>query len=440
MPSSSFREDFLHYIWQHQKFDKSNLLTCYGDKITVISQGFANKNAGPDFYNCKLIIKEIEWHGTVEVHYKSSDWNHHAHAENKAYNNVVLHLVWDNDADIWREDGTQIPTLELKNRIDPVLITKYKSLIDNSLEIPCANLVSDVDDFFVLSMLEKTIVERLETKSKLILDLLYLSKNDWEETCYQWLGKCFGFKINSDPFSQLCRLLPYSILKKYRTKLIQLEALIFGVAGFLDDDTSENEYIRILKQEFKYLSQKHSITKRLDKSEWKFLRLRPANFPTIRLAQFAAFLHKTSSLYDFVFDSSNTVRDYSSYLKSKPSEFWESHYHFKELSVSKLDAKMGNSSIENIIINAVVPLRFAHALYLHVEEEKESIVEVLRKLKPDKNAVVSKFTSFKVKVQSAYESQGLLQLHNQYCSNKKCLSCAIGVQIIQKNSLLSSNG
>jgi len=216
MPKNSFKEAFLHFIWQHQYFDKKNFVTTEGESIQVLSTGFLNKDAGPDFYNCRILINKIEWHGTIEVHYKTSDWNRHNHANDKAYNNVVLHLVWEQDINIKRHDGSYIPTFELKNRVDYKIIERYQFLLNSPNKIPCDRSIGNVDNLFILSMLERCLVERMENKANDVLILQKRNNSNWEETCYQWLGKCFGFKINSEPFQRLCTLLPYSILKKHK--------------------------------------------------------------------------------------------------------------------------------------------------------------------------------------------------------------------------------
>lgn len=435
MPSHSFKEDFLQYIWQYQFFSKTNLLSTTGDRIEILSPGFLNGHSGPDFYNARLVVQEIEWHGTVEIHYKTSDWIKHNHSSDKAYNNVILHVVWEQDVEPVRQDGTTIPTLELKNKIDNALITKYKNLISNDSNIPCSNLISTIDPLYVTSMLEKTILERIENKAKEILTILDKNNTNWEETIYQWLGKCFGFKINSDPFFQLCQLLPYSVVKKYQTKSKETEALLFGVAGFLSNHY-EDDYYKTLQKEFTYLASKHSIKTTIDASEWKFLRLRPANFPTIRLAQFAAFLNSVPSLSDFVLVN----HTWNDCFNSKPNEYWQTHYHFKSESSSKQSVRLGKQSIENLILNAIVPLRFAHAWYLNDEEEMEHSLEILKSLKPETNSITDKYLAFGLQKSTGYESQALVQLHNNYCVNKKCLHCSIGSQLIYPENKTVANG
>lgn len=426
MPSNeTFKEAFLHYVWQYQYFDKSHLTTTQGESIEVLSPGFLNKNAGPDFYNCRLLLQGLEWHGTVEVHYKSSDWILHKHEENKAYNNVILHLVWEDDLTIRREDNSTIPTLVLNKRIDKELINKYKNLVQSDNWIPCNNALLSTEPLYVYSMLERCLVERLETKSEEILGLYQHGKQDWEATAYQWLGKCFGFKINSPGFERLTSLLPYSTLKKYAHSPTQMEALLMGVAGFLNEE-QEGDYYRSLQKEFRYLAQKHTLCTIMDKSEWRFMRLRPANFPTMRIAQWSAFLGSLPSLFDFVFGKTSSVKTWTQHFRAQPHAFWQQHFHFAKNTQKQGDAKMGTSSSENLLLNGLVPLRFAYAQLRDDGELKESCIELLKELKAEQNHLLSPFLQKGIAMANAFDSQAYLQLYNHYCQPKQCLSCTIG--------------
>ena len=287
-------ESFIHYLWQFQYFSKHNLLTTQGEEIVVFHPGFKNTHAGPDFYQSRIKIGDLEWIGSVEIHIHSSSWEAHNHNVDEAYENVVLHVVWSDDKPVKRMDGSLIPTLELKSRVDDVLQLAYKKLVNSPEEIPCATSFGNVSEITKLSMLDRALSERLETKAEAVNQLLLQNNNDWEETVYQVLAKNFGFHVNADPFLQLAQNLPYKIIMKHSDKLIQIEALLFGHAGFLEE-AREDEYTSTLKREYDLLSRKYSLgSGRLNKAQWKFLRLRPANFPTIRLAQFAnlLFVHR----------------------------------------------------------------------------------------------------------------------------------------------------
>lgn len=428
MPKQSFREAFLHYVWQYQYFDKENLTTTTGESITILSPGFLNKDSGPDFSNSRIIYNNIEWYGTTEVHYKTSDWTKHSHALDKAYNSVILHLVWEEDLKIERQDHSLIPTLELKNRVDNSVISLYQNLLTNMDLIPCQKSINKVDYFFISSMLEKTLIERLELKSQEIIAILDSTANNWEETCYQWIGKCFGFKINSDPLFQLCRLLPYSILKKYLDNKIQVDSLLFGVSGFLEKSEETTTYTRQLRKEYNYLKIKHKIEYEVALSQWKFLRLRPPNFPSLRIAQFSAFISSSITLTDIIF--SFTMEEIKNSFKNSPNDFWKNHYHFNKTSEKLFDPAIGLDSIENIIINAIIPLRFAYAIKQDNEDLKASCLELFKSLKAEKNHITECYTRTGLKINSSYESQSFLHLYNYYCCNKECLNCIIGHQII----------
>lgn len=430
MPKETFKEAFLHYIWQFQYFNKTGLKTTEGEDIQILSLGFPNSNSGPDFQQSRLNINSIEWYGHVEIHYKSSDWISHSHSRDPAYNNVILHVVWEADASPQRADGTTLPTLTLSGRVEKELIAKYEALLKNPISLPCSSHLPHVERIYISSMKDRCLVERLEEKSTEILKIFSSTKNNWEETAYQWLGKCFGFKVNSEPFQKLCEILPYDLLKKYKNNSLQTEALLFGVSGLLDKEFA-SDYPLQLKKEFEYLKHKHIIGKSLNLSEWKFLRLRPHNFPTLRLAQFAAFLIVCKDLFDFVFKTPHSSSHFS--LFAAPSHpFWNNHYVWeKKASQAKNEVQMGTSSIENLLMNGIFPLRFAHAHFLGNEDLKNDIAESFRQLKAEKNHILTYFDEFEnMEIKTAYDSQSLLQLYKRYCDKKKCLSCHIGHQIL----------
>jgi len=319
-------ESFLHYLWQFQYFDKNDLLSSDGEPISILKVGFLNSNSGPDFSDAKIKINGIEWAGTVEIHIKSSDWQVHHHETDAAYDNVVLHVVWENDQQIFRVDKTLIPTLELKDRVDASLLKEYRKLINNPSAIACEKSFTGVDDLVKLSMLDKALMQRLENKASQVNEILKLNQGDWEETCYQLLAKNFGFKVNADPFYQLAKSLPYKIIQK-QNGLLQVEALLFGQAGMLETKTKD-EYITSIFQEYKLLAQKYSLHEsRLNPSQWKFLRLRPANFPTVRIAQFASLLYSSKNIFS-QFVSANSFSSIQKLLAVDQSAYWSTHYRF----------------------------------------------------------------------------------------------------------------
>ncbi|HZI24270.1 MAG TPA: DUF2851 family protein, partial [Chryseolinea sp.] len=324
-------EAFLHYLWQFQYFDKHELKTTAGESIQIYNPGFRNSDAGPDFSNARIKIADVEWIGSAEIHIQASGWMEHKHDRDPAYENVVLHVVWKNDKAIRRRDGSLLPTLELMNRVDDKFFVDYQRLVNSPEPIPCAPFVSSVKEITKLSMMEKVLMSRLEFKSTAIANVLRKNHQDWVETCYQFLARSFGFKVNADPFQQLAQLLPYKVLRKHGDKPLHIEALLFGQAGFLEDNL-EDDYYNLLKREYNILRQKYKLSdRRLSKVQWKFLRLRPANFPTIRLAEFAALLFNQPSLFSVMLEI-ETYAELASIFHIKQSPYWTRHYSFLKTS------------------------------------------------------------------------------------------------------------
>ena len=378
------KEDFLHFIWQYQYFNKAELQSTTGDSLTVIRQGFSNKDSGPDFHNSRIKINTIEWIGNIEIHYKSSDWYAHHHNIDKAYDNVILHVVWSDDKPVRRTDNSIIPTLELKNRIDPTLILKYSNFIKNESDIICAPSFSAVSVFTRVNMFDKVLLKRLEEKASRVSKIFKDNGQNWEATAYTVLALNFGFKINEFPFERLSRSIPFNILFKIIPNLLQLEALLFGSAGLLEGDFKD-EYPNILKHEYKYLIHKYALEDHgISKNEWKFSKTRPANFPTIRIYQFALFLHHNFPLFTKLIEfeypqilSKNQEKHLNSY--------WENHYLFDKETEYHFTT-LGKSSISNIVTNTVVPLMVSYAREKDDLIYQERAIALLEKLPSEKTA------------------------------------------------------
>ncbi len=422
-------ESFLHYLWQFQYFDKKGLKTTAGEQLLVLKSGILNSDAGPDFSHVKIKVGEIDWAGCVEIHIQSSGWYEHKHNLDKAYENVVLHVVWEENKPVYREDGTRIPTLQLKDRVEPHLINSYQKLINNPSSIPCEKSFGQVDEIVRHSMIDKALMRRVESKAKLINSLLDQNKGDWEETTYQLLASNFGFKINKDPFVQLSKSLPYKIIQKHCDKPQQIEALLFGQAGFLVTK-SKDQYLSALFTEYQFLGKKYSlIDQQLHPTQWKFLRLRPANFPTIRLAQFAALLttHKN------IFSTITELSDYKSlvrFFEIQTSGYWHSHYRFGKKSKTKV-AEFGEASRDNIVINTVAPLLVAYGQSHDNWSLVDRAVSVLQSIPAEKNRITRLWQNLGCDSKTAFDSQGLIELYNNYCQRRDCLNCAIGTAILK---------
>ncbi len=422
-------ESFLHYIWQFQYFRKDDLKTSEREELQIFQPGIRNSNSGPDFEEAKIKIGKLEWRGSVEIHINASGWNDHHHSTDQAYEKVVLHVVWENDKLIQRTDGSTMPTLELKNRVDPALWNRYKKLFTSVESIPCANSWPAIPEITKLLMIEKTVVQRLESKSELVKTLLLKNNNDWEETCYHLLCKNFGFKVNAEPMLQLAQVLPYKILLKHLDKPIQIEALLFGHAGFLEK-VKEDEYTTALKREYNLLGKKYSLNARqMNVVQWKFLRLRPANFPTVRLAQLASLLSSQKNLFSKILERTS-YKHLTSLLEVEQSEYWQHHYQPGKKSKTAVPS-LGKSSVQNIMINTITPLLTAYG-QLHDEQVFiDRAVEILQHIPAENNKIIREWSGLGYKVTSAFDSQGLIELHNNFCMKHRCLECNVGLHIIK---------
>ena len=422
-------ESFIHYLWQFQYFDKADLKTTSGETVEIFFPGTRNSDAGPDFLNARVRIGSMEWIGSVEIHIEASSWISHKHQHDDAYENVILHVVWSNDQTIHRADGSDIPTLELKGRVGEELTEKYKTLVHSIDEIACASVLNSVDKLIVHNTIDRMMTTRLEAKAREVLQIVKRNRGDWQETAYQILARNFGFKINGQPFLQLAQALPLKTLMKHGDKLGQIEAMMFGVAGFLDEADNDNDYYMLLQREFNLLRQKYRLDHKLmNKSQWKFLRLRPANFPTLRVAQLASFIVAQPNFFSRILELS--LREMKQAFSVQPSQYWCNHYNFSARSTFNENA-LGESSIENIIINTVAPLFTAYAMANDDQQLIDKATDFLQDLHPETNKIIVKWTDLQIDVRSAFDSQGLLELHNNFCVRHRCLDCNIGASLVK---------
>ncbi|MDF1671873.1 MAG: DUF2851 family protein [Vicingaceae bacterium] len=422
------KEDFLHYVWKYKLFNTSNLLTTNNEEITIINSGQHNTNAGPDFFNGKVIIGSTTWAGNIEIHINSSDWLAHKHQNDKAYENVVLHVVFNDDKVIYDINNNPIPTLELKKILSSELIDKNNYLQVSKDWVACQKQINTVDNFTINTWLNRLAVERLERKSEEIQITLKQNKNDWEQTFYQYLFKYFGLKVNALPFEQLAINTPVKIAEKHN-ELKFIEALYFGQAGFLKDDIEDDYYVR-LKKEYQFLKAKFSL-KPIDKSLWKLLRLRPASFPTIRISQLANLLNNETRLFSKLLDATS-VKAIEEIFKVSASEYWKTHYQFGVVVGKSSTKKVGKILINTLIINVVVPFLFVYGKQKQDEKFLEKALNFLESIKSENNSIITKWYELNVASNNAMQSQALLELKNNYCSQKKCLNCSIGSEILQQ--------
>ena len=419
-------EDLLHFIWKYQLFSNYLLFNSTEGNIEIINQGKHNFNAGPDFLEAKIRKGKTTWVGNIEIHNKSSDWYNHKHHQDKAYNNVILQVVKHHDKDIFTHDGRNIPVMEIA--VSGSMEKKYKEFTESKRWIPCQNDFGLIDDFKLKMWLSNVLVERLNKKSDYITDLLKLNKNSWEETFYQLLARSFGFKINAEPFEWLAKSVQLKVLAKHQNDLTQLEAILFGQAGFLEGIDAFGDYYGLLKEEYGFLKKKFRLEP-IEKHLWKFLRLRPGNFPHIRIAQFAALIHQSKSLFSKIVNTKE-LNEIKKLFKVQASSFWDMHYTFEKTSKAKTKI-MGKSSIDVILVNTVIPILFVYGKEQGNEEIKERAIHYLEELKPEKNKIIDKWVQLGVKVSSSFYSQALIEQKNAYCDTVKCLNCGIGIEILK---------
>lgn len=422
-------EKFLHYLWSMKLLKNNFLQTESGEKIQIIHAGEYNTNAGPDFLNARIRIGDTLWAGNVEIHMKSSAWNAHRHQNDKAYDNIVLHVVYKNDQPVSREDGSTIPCLIVKHQFDTNIYANYQSLMGSNSWIPCERHLYKVPSIVLQQWLHRLQVERIEEKIQPILAALTENQHNWEETFYQFLATAFGARINAEPFLQLTRALPVKVLARHKNNLFQLEALLFGTAGFLEEKFAD-AYPNELKKEFSFLKKKYGLEP-VKKHIWKFLRLRPANFPSIRIAQFAQLIYKSSHLFSKITES-REISNLAPFFEVTASAYWDDHYRFDHTSISR-QKSFGTTAISLLLINTVVPFLFLFGKYRDEDAYCERALDVLEHVPAEDNKILKNWSLMGIQAANAFESQALLQLHNNYCKNFRCLDCAVGHKVLLQN-------
>jgi hypothetical protein len=419
-------EEYLHYLWKFKLLDLSNLLSVNNKTIEVIDWGMHNHNSGPDFFSGKVKIGDTIWVGNIEIHIKSSDWDLHKHYTDKAYDNVILHVVYEHDKDITTNSNRFIETIELKEVVNYTKYSQYKSFVSRPL--PCLSGLSSLTSLALLGFKERMLLERLEHKSKDLLVGLKQTEYNWEEVFYQKIACSFGMKVNSLPFEILAKNTPVKILNKI-TELNHIEAILFGQAGFFEIDY-ENQEVNSWSKEYEYQKVKLDLIP-LNKTIWKFSKTRPSNFPTIRIAQLARLIHAESNLFDRLIKRKASLSEIKSILDITLSEgFWVNHYTLEKES-KPIKKGLGESLINSIIINTLVPFLFVYGKYKQDESYIEYSLKLLSSLKPEINNVVSKFED-KIDVDNGCDSQALLEAYTNYCTKKKCLNCNVGVALLSK--------
>ncbi|MDF1516305.1 MAG: DUF2851 family protein [Lutibacter sp.] len=421
------KENLLHFVWKLKLFSIAQLKSTYGEIIEIISTGTANPNAGPDFLNAKLVINNQLWAGNVEIHLNSSDWYAHNHEIDQNYDSVILHVVWEHSVDVFRKSNQPIATLALKNYISKELLDNYQQLFSkNKNWINCEKDIESVDSFILTNWLERLYVARLENKSEQIQNTVTKLNNNWEAALFVLLTKNFGLKINSEAFLNFANSFDFSIVRKVSCNLVQLEALFFGQAGMLSNNY-ESEYFENLKKEYHFLQVKFQLTP-ISNGQIQFFRLRPNNFPTIRLSQLAMVYHRHQNLFSKIIETED-IKEFYELFDLATSNYWETHYTFETTSKKSIK-KITKPFIDLLLINTIIPLKFLYLKSLGKNDLSASL-NIVASIKPEKNEIISKFDQLNIKSKTAFETQALLQLKNEYCNKQLCLSCAVGKELLK---------
>jgi len=419
-------EDFLHYIWKHRLFLTEGNVTVDGEPVETLQPGQPNIHAGPDFMDVRVRIGDTLWAGCVEIHLRSSDWERHGHHMDPSYNNVVLHVVYQHDTDTYNACQQKVPVMEL--HFDARYFDNYHRLTGSRERIACRNEPRKLDEFSLSAWMERLAVERLEQKAVAIMKTYISTCYHWEETFYRQLARNFGFNLNALPFESLAKSLPLNVLSKHRDHLSQVEALLFGQAGMLSDERITDDYYVKLRKEYQYLQKKFSLEP-IDSFLWKYLRLRPINFPTLRIAQFAALIHRNNHLFSQIIEA-KSVDEFDKIFDLQASAYWDTHYVFGKES-PKRNKSLGKTAFHTILINTVAPFLFVYGKARDKEEFCTRAVGLLENLPAEKNSILTQWEEIGVRNTTAYTSQALLQLTNEYCRIKYCLSCVIGNKIVR---------
>ena len=425
------KEDLLHFIWGQNKLHGRQLTSTAKEALYVKAPGTLNKHAGPDFFNAQVEIENRLWAGNVEIHLKSSDWYAHHHETDPRYDNVILHVVWEDDLSIFRKDGSQIPTLELKDHVPVSLLKGYQALLNkgSSKFINCEKHFGEMDSFMQEQWYDRLYVERLENKSEVIQEHLKYTKNDWEAVLFVLMARSFGSKINGELFMNRARQLDFSIVRKIKDDLLTLESLLFGYFGLLSEPDCTDTYYIQLREEYQYLARKFDLSSMAELP--RFYGLRPAGFPTLRLSQLANLYHRKEGIFSTLMKAGN-FDDLHTLCAVKSSPYWDNHYTFGKVSRRSVK-KTSQSFLDLLMINVLVPMRFCYDSY-YGRDSSERLLEWAQELPAEKNTIVDGFKSLGAKTKNAFQSQAQIELYNNYCSKNKCLQCRLGAHLLNRNT------
>ncbi|MFT3823732.1 MAG: DUF2851 family protein [Chitinophagaceae bacterium] len=418
-------ERLLQFIWQFQYFNKNGLCTSAGEPLKIIHGGIFNTSQGPDFVEARIHTGNTLWAGQIELHLQTSLWYQHKHHQDEHYRNVILHVVWEHNTN---DLPGNIPVLSLQDRVSKVLLQQYEQWMNAPASIPCSEQLMQIKRIVWLTWKERLLVERMQRKSELVFSYLEQNNHHWEETFWWLLARNFGIKVNADAFEAIARSLPVTLLAKHKKQLQQLEALLLGQAGLLEQ-RSEDKYVIMLQREYHFYQKKYSLQH--TGPGVLFLRMRPGNFPPVRLAQLAMLVHQSEHLFSKIKET-RSIQDVKSLLNVTAGDFWHYHYTLENTSAYK-PKKLGDAMTDNIIINTIVPVLFAYG-HLHNDEVfKERALRWLEALAPENNTITASFTKLGCTNQNAFDSQALIELKNNYCNTRRCLDCAAGNAILKQS-------
>ena len=421
-------EDLVKFLWKYRLFTSVSLTTVSGKSVEIISPGEANFDSGPDFFNAKIKLDGVVWAGNVEIHTDSADWARHGHSSDKAYNNVILHVVTEYSGACYTHDCRELETLVVE--VDEYLKQRFWQLQYSDSKIPCTPYINSVNILVVKSWLDSLATERLEARINAVNLSVEQLHGDWEEVLYRYIARSFGTSLNALPFEMLAKAAPLSMIRRHCSSLIQVEALLFGQAGLLAAEKGDS-YFEQIKKEYSYLSHKLGL-KPMDAALWKFARTRPPNFPTVRIAQLAALACFEFPLLARLSDLTS-VKQLSKIITTPPSSYWRMHYTFGHPS-EKQKVGLGKGIVQAVILNAFIPVLYAFSKSVGNSSIQQLCLNALEMLDTESNAVVRQWEVLGIKAENALDSQALLQLYKGYCLPKKCLYCRIGATVLSKKS------
>ncbi len=420
-------EKLLQFIWQFQYFNKYELTTDDSDPLQIIKPGIYNSNQGPDFSEAAVKIASVKLFGNIELHVRSSDWHKHQHASDKNYSNIILHVVWQDDVN--EKNRIPLPTLSLQNRVPKLLLQRYEQLMNEGYVLHCKNFLPVLSNIGWIAWKERLMVERLETKSRKVLTLLQESNQHWEEVFWWIMAANFGAKVNGVTFEAVAKSISVNILAKHKSQIHQLEAILLGQAGLLDQNFTE-AYPKLLQREYQFLKKKYKLSQ--VNSVVHFLRMRPANFPTVRLAQLAMLIHNASHLFSKIKEMED-VNKVKKLFDVTCNDYWHYHFVFEEIK-SYQPKHLGEQMIDNILINTIIPVLFAYGLYHKEQLYKDKAMAWLTEIKAEENTVTRSWKSLQIDIKNSLDSQALIHLKNDYCQHQRCLECAVGNSILKPTS------